>query len=124
MPKLVKPIRFGLGAHFGSGEQWQSWIHIEDMSRMFLHVISNELTGVYNGVAPNAVQQKELNRAIAKVLRRPLILPAIPKIFLKIGLGEMSALLLESQHVSSKKVETSGFDFKHHHLETALKDLL
>jgi len=124
LPQLAKPIRFGMGAAFGNGEQWQSWIHIEDLGALFLHVISKTLYGVYNGVAPNAVQQKELVKVIAKVLGRPLFLPRIPESLLKTVLGEMSALVLESQHVSSLKVERSGYKFKYHQLEPALDDLL
>jgi uncharacterized protein (TIGR01777 family) len=124
LPQLAKPILYGFGSAIGNGEQWQSWIHIEDLGALFLHVISESLYGVYNGVAPNAVQQKEFVKTIAKVLGRPLFLPPIPASLLKIVLGEMSALVLESQHVSSRKVEHSGYNFKFHNLEPALHDLL
>lgn len=124
LPQMAKPIRFGLGSAIGNGEQWQSWIHIEDLGSLFLHVISNGLYGVYNGVAPNAVRQKEFVRILAGVLKRPFFLPPIPASLLKIVLGEMSTLALESQHVSSLKIERSGYNFKYHQLEPALFDLL
>jgi len=124
LPKLVKPIKLFAGSALGNGNQWQSWIHIEDLAAMFLFVLSNKLEGVFNGVAPNAVTQRELVKSIAKVLQRPIILPAVPGFALKIVLGEMSTLVLESQRVSSKKIESLGFYFEFHHLQAALEDVL
>jgi uncharacterized protein (TIGR01777 family) len=123
-PQIVKPVRMGFGAAFGSGEQWQSWIHIEDLGALFLHIFTQGLSGCFNGVAPNALKQKDLIKSVAKSLKRPVFLPPIPEFLLRMILGEMSALLLESQHVSSRKIENRGFVFKHHHIETALEDLL
>lgn len=124
LQEMVKPIKLGLGAAFGSGKQWQSWIHIQDLSDMFLYVLDKKLAGIYNGVAPNPVTNIELTKTIAKVLKRPLFMPRIPKAFMKLILGEMHALLFESQRVSSKKIENRGFNFKYHHLEPALENLL
>ena len=121
---MVKPIKFGAGAAFGSGKQWQSWIHIHDLANLFLYVIENHLKGVYNGVAPNPVSNKELTRTIASVLKKPLFLPNIPKFVMKLILGEMHIILFESQRVSSKKIESKGFYFEYHHLKPALEDLL
>ncbi|WP_299556064.1 TIGR01777 family oxidoreductase [Seonamhaeicola sp.] len=124
LPQMAKPIKFGVGAAFGNGKQWQSWIHIQDLADIFLYVIKHGLIGTYNGVAPNPVTNKELTRAIANVLKRPLILPNIPKFLMKKILGEMHILLFASQRVSSKKIESKGFYFKYHHLLPALEDLL
>jgi len=124
LPKLVKPIQWFVGSALGSGNQWQSWIHITDLASIFLFVIKNDLEGAFNAVVPNAVTQKELIKSIAKVVNRPIVLPAIPSVVLKLLLGKMSALVLESQRVSSKKIEDSGFAFKYHHLQPALEDLL
>lgn len=124
LPQMSKPIRFGVGAAFGNGKQWQSWIHIHDLANMFLFVIKNGLIGAFNGVAPNAVTNKELTRTIAKVMKRPLILPNIPKSIMKSILGEMHTVLFDSQRVSSKKIESKGFYFEYHHLRPALEDLL
>ncbi len=123
LQEIVKPIKFGLGAAFGTGKQWQSWIHIHDLANIFLYVIENNLSGVYNGVSPNPVNNKELTKIIAKVLKRPLFLPNIPQFVMRSILGEMHLLLFESQRVSSKKIEDKGFDFEYHHLEPALQDL-
>ncbi|WP_299336048.1 TIGR01777 family oxidoreductase [uncultured Psychroserpens sp.] len=123
LPEIAKPIRFGAGAAFGSGEQWQSWIHIEDLAQLFVFAVANDLDGVYNAVAPNPVSNAEVTKAVAKVLHKPLILPNIPKLAMKLVLGEMHILLFESQRVSSAKIEAEGFDFKFHHLEPALLEI-
>ncbi|WP_372938637.1 TIGR01777 family oxidoreductase [Seonamhaeicola sp.] len=124
LPQMVKPIKYGVGAAFGSGKQWQSWIHIQDLADMFLYILKNGLIGVYNGVAPNPVTNKELTKTIAKVVKRPLILPNIPRFLMKIMMGEMHVLLFDSQRVSSKKIEDKGFYFKYHHLKPTLEDIL
>ena len=124
LPEIVKPIRFGAGAAFGSGKQWQSWIHVEDLAPLFVYAVTNKFEGLYNGVAPNPITNKELTKVAAKVLHRPLILPNIPKFAMKLVLGEMHILLFESQRVSSQKVEAEGFDFKYVNIKPALEDLL
>src|SRR5690606_1016676 len=96
-PKLVKPIKFGIGAPLGSGEQWQSWIHIKDIAGIYLFLLNNRLEGIYNAVAPNPVQNKRMTKMIALQLESPLWLPNIPAISLKILLGEMSILALKGQ---------------------------
>ena len=124
LPEIVRPIKFGAGAAFGSGKQWQSWIHVEDLAALFVYTLQNNFEGVYNGVAPNAVSNKELTRVAASILERPLLLPNIPKLPMKLALGEMHMLLFESQRVSSQKIETEGFRFKYANLRPALEDLL
>lgn len=123
LPQIAKPVRLGLGAALGSGNQWQSWIHIDDIAAMYMFVIKNKLEGIYNGVTPNPVTNKEMTKAIAKQLKKPLWLPNAPGFALKLILGEMSALLLGSKKVSSEKIQQKGFQFKYPDLESALKDL-
>ena len=124
LPEIVKPTKLGAGAAFGSGEQWQSWIHVEDLANIFLYALQNKLTGIYNGVAPNPVTNKELTKITARVLEKPLILPNIPKFAMRLALGEMHMLLFESQRVSADKIQEKGYDFKFSNLEPALRDLL
>jgi uncharacterized protein (TIGR01777 family) len=124
LPEIVKPIKYGAGAAFGNGKQWQSWIHVEDLAALFVYALQNKFDGVYNGVAPNAVSNKELTKMAAIVLERPLILPNIPKFAMKLTLGEMHILLFESQRVCSEKIEDAGFNFKYVNLRPALEDLL
>lgn len=121
LPQMAKPFKFGLGAALGSGKQWQSWIHITDLARLFLHVLEEELTGVYNAVAPNPETNQTLSKQIAKTLNMPFFLPNVPRFVLKLVLGEMHILLFESQRVSSKKIEDTGFDFKYYNLKNAIE---
>ncbi|AUC83614.1 TIGR01777 family oxidoreductase [Lacinutrix sp. Bg11-31] len=123
-PQLAKPIKLGVGAAMGSGEQWMSWIHLKDLTNIFLHVLEHKLEGVYNGVAPNPVTNQAVTKAIARQLKMPLILPNIPKFAMKFVLGEMHTLLFESQRVCSKKIEKTGFEFEYVNLELALEELV
>jgi len=123
LPKMATPIKWFIGAPFGSGKQWQSWIHIEDLTNLFLYVFKYKLEGVYNAVAPNPVTHNYLTKAIAKTVNRPIFLPRIPSFVLKRLLGEMSQIVLEGQRVSSKRIENLGFEFKHPTIEAALQDL-
>lgn len=124
LPQMAKPVKFGLGAAFGSGEQWQSWIHIDDLAAMFVYALKHNVKGAVNAVAPNPVTNEELTKAIAKQLNRPLWLPNIPKFAMRLVLGEMHQLLFDSQRVSSKKIENLGFTFQYHNLKGALEDLM
>lgn len=110
--RMSQPIKFGVGAPFGHGKQWQSWIHLEDLAAIFTHVMNGKHYGVYNAVAPHPVTNKELTKAIAKHYNKPLWLPGIPKFVMNILLGEMHTILYESQKVSSEKLLASGFQFK------------
>ena len=124
LPQMLKPIQLGLGAAFGSGEQWQSWIHVYDLSKIFVYIIQNELDGIYNGVAPNPVSNSDLTKVIAKTLHKPLILPNIPEFAMKLVLGDMHILLFESQRVCSKKIEAAGFVFSYSNVQPAIESIL
>lgn len=124
LPLIVKPIKLGVGAPLGSGEQWQSWIHLKDIAGIYLFILNNQLEGKFNAVAPNPVQNKKMTKLIAAKLENPLWMPNIPAFALKLLLGEMSVLVLEGQLVSSKKIEQLGYQFKFYNLENALQDLL
>ncbi|WP_282054336.1 TIGR01777 family oxidoreductase [Maribacter luteus] len=121
LPKLEKPIKSYVGATFGNGKQWQSWIHINDLARLFLFIVENQLEGVFNGVAPNPVMYKKMVKELAKIFKSPLLLPNIPRFALKLILGEMSYLLFASQRVSSKKIAEEGFVFDYPNLGNALE---
>lgn len=124
LQEMVKPIKMGVGAAFGSGLQYQSWIHIQDLVAIFQFVIQNQLSGVFNGVAPYPVTNSELTKAIAKTLGKPLFLPNIPQFVMKIVLGEMHQILFSSQHVSCRKLLDLKYQFKFASLDKALNDLL
>lgn len=123
LPQLATPVRYYAGAAFGSGQQWQSWIHIDDLARMFLFIIDHKLEGIYNGVAPNPVTNNKLVREIAEVLGKPLVLPNIPEFLMRILLGKMADVLFASQRVSSRKIEDQGFDFNYANICRALQNL-
>ena len=123
LDKLSKAVKMGAGAAFGSGEQWQSWIHISDLSRVLLFISENQMEGVFNAVAPNPVTQNKLVKELAKVLKKPLFMPNIPKFAAQLIMGEMSEILLSSQRVSSKKLEAKGFDFTYQNICRALEGI-
>ena len=124
LTEMIKPIKFGLGAAFGSGKQFQSWIHITDLVEMYLFAVQNNLTGIYNAVAPNPISNKQLTVAIAKKLKKTLFLPNIPEFIMQMILGEMHEILFSSQNVDNKKIINEGFLFKYNYVEKALDDLL
>jgi hypothetical protein len=125
LEKIVKPIKFGFGAALGTGKQYMPWIHIDDLCEMYIQAIENpKLTGIYNAVAPEYCTNKILTKEIAKVLNKPLFLPNIPALILKIILGKLSNILLEGSRVSSNKIVETGFEFKFPTLKNALKNLL
>lgn len=124
LPQIIKPIKFGVGAALGSGNQWQSWIHLQDIAKIYLHVLTSKLEGTFNAVAPEPVTNSEMTKVLAKHLKKPLILPNVPEFALKLILGEMATLLTSSQNVSSQKIEKTGFKFDYPNLTEAVKDLL
>ncbi|CAM3368271.1 NAD-dependent epimerase/dehydratase [Flavobacterium longum] len=123
LPQMAKPIEWYVGAPLGSGRQFMSWIHLEDLTRMYLFALTQGLDGVFNATAPNPVTNKDFTKMLAKRLHRPLILPNVPAFALKLLLGEMHLLLVSSQNVNSEKIRNAGFDFKYNPLGEALDDL-
>jgi uncharacterized protein (TIGR01777 family) len=123
-PQIIAPIKYGLGAIMGNGEQWQSWIYINDLARIFVCSLEKNLIGIYNGVAPNPINNKEMTKILAKTIKKPLFLPNIPQFMMKIILGEMHHLLFESQKVNSKKIIDAGFEFEFTDFEDVAKELL
>lgn len=123
--KKLKPIfKAGIGSAVGSGKQYMSWIHEEDLIRLFVYCLHNQIdSGVYNATAPSPVTNYEFSKTLAKVLKRPFILPNAPEFILKIIFGEMSQLVLVSQRLSAKKTESTGFQFQHKSIALALKNI-
>jgi uncharacterized protein (TIGR01777 family) len=124
LQEMVKPIKLGFGSAFGSGNQYQSWIHIHDLASIFYYILEHKLEGIYNGVAPYPVSNSNLTKAIASTLKKPLFMPNIPKFLIKLILGEMYIILFSSQNVSAKKILNKGFQFKYASLNKALENLL
>jgi uncharacterized protein (TIGR01777 family) len=124
LKKMLGPFKMGVGGRLGSGHQYMSWIHREDLLSLFVHATSKEaLRGPLNGTAPNPVENQEFARVLGKVLHRPAVMPA-PALALKLALGEMSSMVLTGQRVLPTAALASGFPFAFSELEPALQDLL
>ena len=123
--KMMTPVKYGLGAALGTGRQWMPWIHVDDLSRMFLFAMLNDLSdGVYNAVSPAHDNNKQFMKMLAKVLKRPYFLPPIPGFVMKMALGEMADMVLYGSLVSSEKIQKAGFSFTFTDLKTALDNLV
>jgi uncharacterized protein (TIGR01777 family) len=125
-PSFKKPIRFGIAAILGNGKQTISWIHIDDLCRIYLEAITNgNLHGVYNAVAPHPVDNKTFTTELAKKMKGKFFIPFyVPSFMLKIILGEMSIEVLKSVDVSAKKIKTAGFQFLFPYADAALQQLM
>lgn len=124
LSKMLLPFKYGLGGRLGSGRQYMSWIHIDDLVGIMVHALENtQLRGPVNAVAPKAVSNSEFTRALAKALHRPGLLP-VPAIILKVVLGEFATVLLGSQRVVPEALEQAGFRFSYPELDAALANLL
>lgn len=123
LPMMVLPYKLGIGGTIGSGKQWLSWIHVEDVARAILFAIeSNSLSGPINFTTPNVKRMKQFGYSISKALKRPHWFP-VPSIALKLALGEKSMLVLEGQHVVPEKLLNANFEFKFVSVEDAIRDL-
>jgi len=123
--RLVQPFRFFLGGHVGTGEQWNSWIHIEDVAQSILFLMERyDLNGTFNLTAPQPLKNKDFSYAIGEVLGRPSWLP-VPGFLLKILFGELAEeMLLSGQRVCPKRLEDSGYGFIFPEAKKALADIL
>jgi hypothetical protein len=119
---LVRPVfEFGLGGNLGNGQQWMSCIHVDDVAGMILWALENQsVSGVVNAVNPEPVRNVEFTRTLARVLRRPALLPA-PSCALKLALGELSHVMLDSVRVRPSVATRLGYAFRHPTLEGGLR---
>ena len=125
LPKLLRPVRLGLGAALGSGRQWMPWVHIDDVVAAYVHAMSDEqMLGPYNLAASEHTTNDGLMRMAAKVLGKPFFLPRVPAFILKLALGEMASILLEGSRVDNARIRHHGFVFEHDDLEASLRRLL
>lgn len=114
----------GLAAPLATGKHWRSWIHLDDLCRMFIHVLlQTEMEGSVNAAAPNPVTNRDFIKKLAAALHKPAIFPAVPEFVLKLILGEMATIATSSQKVSVQKMQDSGFQFRFNTLDEALTDL-
>jgi hypothetical protein len=126
LQKMLTPFKLGLGGRIGSGKQWWSWIHIEDMVGGIQHALRTEsLSGAVNMVGPNPLRNAEFTKVLASVLARPAIFP-VPRFALALAFGKTAAdeLFLSSQRVKPGKLEASGYGFRFSDLRMALESLV
>ena len=117
--------QFRLGNYFGDGKQYYSWIHIDDLCRMFIYAIENEeLQGVFNGVAPNPVSLYNLVKSVSEAMDKKVIMIPVPSFAVRLLMGEMGDVILSSTHASSAKIEAKGFQFNYPKLVPAIQQLL
>jgi uncharacterized protein (TIGR01777 family) len=122
--RLAQPIKLGVGAAIGSGDQYMPCIHIDDLCRMYLHCLKDQnLKGVYNAVSGERSTNKELTKAVARQLNKPLWLPNVPGFIMKLVFGEMAQILLGGSHVSAEKIKSTGFEFQFPTLKEALEEI-
>ena len=123
--EMAQPIRLLVGSPLGTGRQLLSWIHMDDLCEIFIKAVEEDkMIGAFNAVTPHAVTNREMTKAIAKALHKPLWAPAVPPFVLRMVVGEMAEIVLNGSNISSSKIERAGFKFRFADLDAALQDLL
>lgn len=124
LAEFKKPLKFGIAAILGGGNQITSWIHIDDICRMYIYALENNISGVFNAVAPHPVTNKTLTLSLAKAIKgKSYIAVHVPAFILKMVLGEMSVEVLKSANVSVAKFQQMGFQFLYPSIDAALGNL-
>jgi uncharacterized protein len=122
--KMITPFKLFAGGPIGSGRQWFSWIHVEDLVNLILQALTKpEMHGVYNATAPHPVRMEDLSKTMGRVMNRPSWLP-VPSIAIEALLGEGAIVVLEGQQVIPNRTQASGFEYKYPDLEAALRQIL
>jgi uncharacterized protein (TIGR01777 family) len=119
LEKMKTPVISPLG----SGEQYMSWIHIDDLCMAYIKAVEEDFSGVYNTISPEYHTSASFSKTLAQVIRRPYLPFAVPGFLLKLAFGELAIILLEGSRLSSKKIRDKGFVFKYANLKEALKNL-
>jgi uncharacterized protein (TIGR01777 family) len=125
-PEFAKPIRYGIAGVLGDGRQIISWIHIEDMCRLYLEAMTNpKWSGVYNAVAPNPVSNKNFTLALARKMKGSFFIQIpVPNFILRFMLGDRSREVLKSSNISANKLKETGFQFIYPTIDSAFQDLI
>ena len=124
LAKMIFPFKYFVGGPLGTGQQWMPWIHIDDLTEIFVFAAANNnVSGIINGVSPNPVRMEEFSRLLGKVLNRPAFF-RVPSLILKILLGEAAIVVLEGARVVPAKTVGLGYKFKYDKLENALENIL
>lgn len=120
LDKMIPLFRLGLGGKLGKGTQWVSWIHREDLVSVILFIMSSHLKGVVHAVSPHPCTNLDFTHALGSLVHRPTFF-TVPQIGLKLILGEMSQLVLQSQRAVPKKLIESGFEFRYSKIKEAIE---
>ncbi len=124
LARLKLPFKLGLGGPIGNGRQFMPWVHIDDQIALIDFLLTKaDATGPYNACAPEPVRNREFARRLGRALHRPAFLP-VPGLLLRVGLGEMSDLLLGGQRARPVRLLAAGFTFRFNDLQSALDDLV
>jgi len=122
LKKMINPVKIGMGAALGTGNQFMPWIELSDLARMFLFVLENyNSDSIYNAVAPNHINNYNFMKSLSRALNRPFFLPNVPSFVMRLFLGEMSDIVLKGNKVSSKKIQATGFGFNFNHVEDVIR---
>ena len=122
--KMIPPFKLFAGGPIGSGRQWFSWIHVDDLVNLILQALTTaEIEGVYNGTAPNPVRMADLSQTLGRVMNRPSWLP-VPGFAIEALLGDGAIVVLEGQQVMPKRTMETGFEYKYPNLQSALTQIL
>ncbi len=124
LTQMMLPFKFFVGGPVGNGDQWIPWIHIDDLCNGIVFLLDHpECNGPFNFAAPHPVRNKELAKAIGKVMNRPSFFP-VPGFMLKLVLGEFGSVILEGQNAVPKALMDAGYVFRYPKIQEALRDLL
>lgn len=124
LAKMLPAFKVFAGGPIGSGQQWLSWIHLDDLVNLIIEALTRpDIEGVLNATAPNPVRMSELSQALGDVLHRPSWLP-VPDFALEVLLGEGAKVVLEGQQVLPKRTTNYGFEYQYPTLKPALEDIL
>ncbi|PSN19809.1 TIGR01777 family protein, partial [filamentous cyanobacterium CCP5] len=122
--KMLTPFRMFAGGPIGSGRQWFSWIHRDDLVNLFIKALTDtKMKGIYNATAPNPVRMEEFCQTLGEVLHRPSWLP-VPDFVLETLLGDGAQVVLEGQQVLPKRTQETDFTYQHPQVKEALADIL
>lgn len=124
IPLMKTAFQLGLGGNLGSGKQWMPWIHITDVTSLFVHAVETEsVRGPLNGASPDPIRNEEFTRIMGELLRRPTFL-AVPEFALRLLPANEASLVLDSQRIIPEKAVKTGFQFRFPDLRSALTDIL
>ncbi len=122
LKKLLPIFKLGLGGPIGNGSQEMSWVHVDDLADLYVAVLEQKLEGLFNAVSSNPVSNKEFTKAFGKAVKRPAFFP-VPPFALKVMMGEMSCIALDSQKIYPENLKNLGHKFKYDTIEAALKEI-